>query len=131
MEIKTLKKGAILFREGDRADCMYDVFSGSVGVYTRYGTPEQTLLKTYNADMSFGEMGLLDHAPRSATAVALASGTKVAVVTEECFGEWFNEKPSRVLMVMQQMSANLRERSKAYVDVCREIQELSAKEEQK
>jgi len=131
MEIKKFKKGAVLFYEGDPGDCMYDVYEGKVGVYSKYGTPEEKLLKEYYPEQYFGEMGLLDHSPRSATAVALESGTSVGVITEEAFGEYFVEKPARVLMVMQQMSNNLRQRTNAYVDVCRQIHELSAKEEQK
>ncbi len=76
-------------------------------------------------------MGLIDHAPRSATAVALEDGTSLGLVTEEGFGAFFQENPARVLMVMQQLSNNLRRRTNEYVDVCGQIQELSKKEEQK
>lgn len=131
MEIKTFKKGEILFREGDPGECLYDVYTGKVGVYAKYGTPEEKLLKTYYADEYLGEMGLIDHAPRSATAVALENGTSVGLITEEGFGAFFEKNPARVLMVMQQLSNNLRRRTNEYVDVCRQIQELSKKEEQK
>ena len=128
MEVKKLKKGEILFRAGDPGDCLYDVYSGTIGVYSKYGTPEEKLLRKYYADEYFGEMGLIDHAPRSATAVALESGTSVGVVTEEAFGSFFEKNPARVLMVMQHLSANLRRRTNEYVKVCQEIQELAGKE---
>ena len=131
MEVKTFKKGEILFRQGDPGDCLYAVYTGKVGVYSRFGTPEEKLLKEYYPDQYFGEMGLLDRAPRSATAVALEKDTSVGVITEESFGEFFEENPVRVLMVMQQLSSNLRHRTKAYVEVCKEIQEFSKKEAQK
>ena len=44
MEIKTFSKGKVVFKEGDPGDCMYDVYSGKVGVYAAYGEPEQKLL---------------------------------------------------------------------------------------
>ncbi|MBO5555570.1 MAG: cyclic nucleotide-binding domain-containing protein [Oscillospiraceae bacterium] len=128
MEVKTFRKGQVIFREGDPGDCMYDVYAGRIGVYVKYDTPEQKLLKEYYPDQYLGELGLLDHAPRSATAVALEDGTSVAAVTEEAFGEFFREKPAKVLMIMQQMSQNLRNRTNEYVDVCRSIHELSVKE---
>ena len=128
MEIKTYKKNQIIFREGDPGDCMYDVYSGRVGVYAKYGTPEQKLLKEYYADQCFGELGLLDHAPRSATAVAMEGETTVAQVTEEKFGEFFEKNPAKVLVVMQQMSQNLRTRTRDYMEVCRQIRELSEEE---
>ena len=131
MKVKTLKRGEILFRQGDPGDCLYDVYTGRVGVYSKYRTPEEKLLKEYYPDQYFGEMGLLDQAPRSATAVALENDTSVGVVTEESFGEFFEKNPARVLMIMQQLSSNLRRRTKEYMEVCKEIQELAGKEAQK
>ena len=131
METKTFKKGEIIFRKGDPADCMYEVYSGKAGVYSGYGTPEEKLLAEYYPDQYFGEMGLLDHAPRSATVAALSDDTVVGFISEDSFGEFFRENPSRVFMVMQQLSRNLRRRTNEYIDVCREIRDLSGKEETK
>ena len=131
MEIKTYGKGAVIFREGDASGCMYEVYSGRVGVYAAYGKAEQKLLMEYYPDQSFGEMGLLEKTPRSATAVALEEETSVAVVTEAGFGEYFEQNPSKVLMVMQQMSHNLRRRTDEFIRVCRSIRELSEKEGEK
>ncbi len=128
METKTFKKGEVIFRKGEPGDCMYDVYMGKVGIYSKYGTPEQRLLTEYFADQYFGEMGLLDHAPRSATAVALDNDTCLGVVTEEGFAEFFKKNPARVLMVLQQMSHNLRRRTNEYLDVCRRAKELAEKE---
>ncbi len=128
MEIRKFKKGEIIFHKGDPADCMYDVCAGRVGVYAAYGTPEEKLLMEYYPDQYLGEMGLLEHAPRSATAVALEGETALGVVTEADFGEFFRKNPARVLMVMQQLSRNLRRRTDEYVEVCRSIHELSVKE---
>ena len=131
MEIKTLHRGDILFRQGEQEACMYEVYGGRIGIYSKYDTPEQSLLAEYIQDMTFGEMGLLDHAPRSATAVALDNETSVAVVTEETFGEYFKKNPERVLLLMQQMCHNLRRRTKEYMELCGEIRELAGKEAQK
>ena len=128
MEIKTYGKGTVIFREGDASECMYEVYSGKVGVYAAYGKPEQKLLMEYYPDQIFGEMGLLERAPRSAAAVALEEETTVAVVTEAGFGEYFEQNPSKVLMLMQQMSHNLRRRTDEFLKVCRSIREQSEKE---
>lgn len=128
MEIKKYRKGEVIFREGDPGDCMYDVIAGRIGVYSAYGTPNQKLLMTYYPDQFLGEMGLLNHAPRSATAVALESDTAADVISEESFQEFFEKRPVRVLMIMQQMSYNLRRRTNDYVEVCRKIHEFTEKE---
>ena len=127
METKSFGSGQIIFREGDAGDCMYEVYMGSVGVYADYGTDRERLLRDYYPDQYFGEMGLLDHAPRSATAVALED-TTIGVITEEGFAEFFHENPPRVLMVMQQLSHNLRKRTDEYVETCQKIHEQAKKE---
>lgn len=128
MEVKKFYKGDVIFREGDPGDCMYDVYTGKVGIYARYKTPEETHLTDIYPDHYFGEMGLLDRAPRSATAVALEDDTNLGVVTEESFAEFFRKNPARVLMVLQTLSANLRRRTNDYIRVCRQIKELADKE---
>ena len=105
------------------------MYTGKVGVYAAYGTPEQKLLMEYYQDHYFGEMGLLEKAPRSATAVALEDDTNVASITEENFSEFFEKNPANILVLMQRMSHNLRRRTDDFVAVCRSIKELSEKEE--
>ena len=123
--------GDVIFREGDTADCMYAVNSGRVGVYAAYGTAEEKLLAEYTQDGYFGEMGLLEHAPRSAAAVALEDNTCLEAVNEENFLVYFREHPEQVLRIMQQLSGNLRKASRDYADTCRRIAELSAEEDAK
>ena len=129
MQTETYKAGKIIFREGDPGDCMYDVYMGRVGIFADYGTENEKMLRDYYADQYFGEMGLLDKAPRSATAVALENNTTLGIVTEERFGEFFKKNPARVLMVMQELSQSLRKRTNEYLNVCREIHDLTEKEE--
>jgi CRP-like cAMP-binding protein len=121
-------KGKVIFREGDPGKSMLEVYTGKVGVYSGYGTPEQKLLMEYYPDDYLGEMGLIDHAPRSATAVAMEDNTSVGEITEAGFADFFRANPARVLMVMQGLSHNLRNRSNEYLKVCREIHELAEKE---
>jgi len=131
MDRKMFQKGALIFREGDTTDCMYAVNSGRVGVYAAYGTAEEKLLAEYTQDGYFGEMGLLEHAPRSAAAVALEDDTCLEAVNEESFLGYFREHPEQVLRIMQQLSGNLRKASRDYAETCRRIAELSAEEDAK
>lgn len=130
MEKNVFEKGGIIFREGDPGESMLEVYTGKVGVYSGYKTPEEKLLMEYYPDDYFGEMGLIDHAPRSATAVAMEDNTCVGEITEENFADFFRENPSRVLMVMQTLSHNLRFRTNEYLKVCREIHDMAEKEGQ-
>lgn len=128
MDKRSFQKGGLIFREGDPADCMYMVESGKVGVYMNYGTAQQKLLKEYGQGQYFGEMGLLEHAERSAAAAALEDNTCVAPVTEDHFGEFIRKSPAEILMIMQQLSRNLRKTSRDFAEVCREIRVLSEQE---
>ena len=35
MNIKSFGKGAVIFRQGDAGDCMYDIQSGRVGIFEK------------------------------------------------------------------------------------------------
>ena len=71
--IRKMKKGEVIFKEGENQMWMYALLKGSVGIYANYGTDEEKLLVELKAEDKayFGEMGLIDAAPRSATAVVL------------------------------------------------------------
>lgn len=122
-DIRTYKKGEVIFEEGDKANCMYDIHYGTVGIYANYGTKQAKLLTTLLAEEFFGEMGLVDLEPRSATAVALEKGTRVEIITREDFASFFQERPGRVLMIMQHMSQRLRNLTKDYLEVCETVVE--------
>ena len=79
---KLYNPGSIICREGETGDCMYEVESGKVGVYHDYGGPDEKLIAELYSNKVFGEMGLLDHAPRSATVVALEENTTVTTISE-------------------------------------------------
>lgn len=129
MDMKTYNKGDIIFRQGDAGESMYDIRWGSVGIYLDYGTDKEKKLTELGTDAFFGEMGMIDHAPRSATAVALEKGTRLQEITEEQIGELFREKPAKVLMILQQLSGRLRKLTKDYVEACRTAADIEKIEE--
>ncbi len=128
MNIKTYDKGAVIFRQGDPGDCMYDIQFGKIGIYDHYGEPDEKKIADLYIDQIFGEMGLLDHAPRSATAVALENDTVLSVISEEEFYEYFEKMPVKVLVLMQQMCHRLRRTSKDYLEACRTVHDTVAAE---
>lgn len=62
--------GAVIFKEGDKADAVYFLESGSVEVSRTDGGTKVVLAKL-GKDAVFGEMALIDKKPRSATVIAL------------------------------------------------------------
>ncbi len=62
--------GEVIIKEGDNADELYLLASGQVSVIAQLDSGRRKRLATFSAGMAFGEMALLDRAPRSATIVA-------------------------------------------------------------
>lgn len=122
------KAGDVIFRAGEQADCMYDIYDGSVGIYSDYQTENAKLLAKLSADDVFGEMGVLDDMPRSATAVCLTD-CAILVVKPENFMAFFQEKPVKILQILQQMCMQLRDLTKTYLQVCKTLEELPPVEE--
>lgn len=120
--------GDVIFRAGEVADCMYDIYDGCVGIYSDYQTENEKLLNKLYVDEVFGEMGILDDMPRSATAVCLDDCT-VLVVKPENFMQFFQEKPAKVLQILQQMCIQLRDLTNIYLQVCETLNEMPAMEE--
>jgi CRP-like cAMP-binding protein len=127
--MKEFKNGEVIFRQGDPGDCMYDIFSGRVGVYAAYGTPNEKLLTELKANEFFGEMGLLEKAPRSATIVALED-TLAYQISEADFDEYFMKQPAKALQIMRQLSQRLRQRTEDYVEACRAVHDALEEEKQ-
>ncbi len=123
----TFGKGQLIFRQGDYADVMYDIISGKVGIYQNYQTKNEDQITVLNAGQTFGEMGMIECYPRSATAVALED-TVLAVIGEEEIKDYFSNKPEKLLSLMKVISQRLRETTKKYMDVCRTVSEHEAAE---
>lgn len=120
---QTYKKGEIIFKQGDAADSMYDIRWGSVGIYINYGTDEEKMLAHLKGDDIFGEMSLVDELPRSATAVSLDRETKLEVITKETFSCYLEERPEKIIEVLQSMGKRIRALTNDYLDACRVVTE--------
>ena len=123
MDLKTFDRKDIIFRQGDPGDCMYDIQQGRVGIFLNYGGKNEKKIAELFPGQLFGEMGLLDQAPRSATAVALEDDTVLDTVSEADFQAYFKEQPAKVLLLTEQMCNRLRRTTRDYMDACRTVYE--------
>jgi len=125
MRTEKISGGAVIFRQGDASDCMYEIRSGRVGIYLDYGGPNELKLTEQTPGQTFGEMGLLDDAPRSATAVSLEDDTVLICVTEEDFSDYVAQQSERMLYLLQQMQDRLRRNLRDYEAACRTVWEAA------
>jgi len=101
------KAGDVIFREGDVAQQLFIIQSGEVEI--RLGNRVLEKLPQYGI---FGEMALIDAAPRSASAVA-ASDVKLVPVSEKQFLFLISNTPHFALNVMRVMARRLRVTNKS------------------
>ena len=99
---------------------MYDIISGKVGIYSDYGTDNEKELTVLYEDDTFGELGMIEKKPRSATAVALKN-TTLEVITADDFNEYFKDKPEKIKKILGNTSMRIRFLTKDYVKVCEAI----------
>jgi CRP/FNR family cyclic AMP-dependent transcriptional regulator len=100
-------EGQILFREGDPADGVFRLISGTVDVLRELdGDP--ILLGTVGAGQFIGEMGVVENRPRSAT-VRAASEVEVEFLTPTEFVDEIAGSPRTARELIQRLSQRLRE----------------------
>jgi CRP-like cAMP-binding protein len=97
-----LDPGQVVFSAGDQGREMFIVRTGSVDL--RIG---ETLLETVEQGGIFGELALVDPAPRSATAVA-GPGCTLVLVDAASFNDLVRRVPGLALEVMKVMARRLR-----------------------
>ena len=100
--VRGFKAGNVIFRRGDPAHELYFVQSGEVEI--RLGNRVLETLPQYSI---FGEMALIDSAPRSATAIA-SSDAKLVPVSEKQFLFLISNTPYFALNVLRVMARRLR-----------------------
>ena len=125
-----LKRNEVIFHEGDKSDRMYDIRLGRVGIYANYGTKEEKLLTELSKDQFFGEMGIIEGYPRSATAVAMGDVTELTVIAKTDFEDYCKKNPEKTILIMKNMSSRIRDLTQDYLEACHTIAE-SMEAEQK
>src|SRR5687767_4129721 len=101
-EVETFRAGDVILRAGTPGGRMYVVKSGTVEI--RVG---DKVAETLAAGDFFGEMSLVDHEPRSATAVATRE-TALVAVDEKRFLRMVSDTPGFALAVLRVMARRLR-----------------------
>lgn len=90
---RRFRKGETIFHSGDPGDALFLVGDGAVKITIPPDDgSEPAILTTIGAGGFFGELSLLDGAPRSATAVALEP-TETYVLRRDAFDSIMDEQP--------------------------------------
>jgi CRP-like cAMP-binding protein len=86
MRARRFRRGEVIFHIGDPGDALFVIVTGEVKISLPSETGDEAILATLRPGDVFGELALLDGAPRSATASALTP-TETVVLPRERFRE--------------------------------------------
>lgn len=103
---QTFNDADVIFREGDSSDMAYEIVSGQIEI-AKTGDDGTVQLAVLNPGEMFGEMGVLDHSKRSATAKAVGEVT-VNAIDRKDFLAGIHDKPDLALSVMSNLAGRLR-----------------------
>ena len=105
--ILKFKKGEIIIREGERSDCAYVLESGMAEVSKSLPNGEQQFVGILFPDDIFGELGLIDGLPRSATVKALEY-CRLRKLTQDTFGSLARNNPQALMPILKILVNRLR-----------------------
>ncbi len=86
MRSRRFRRGEVIFHIGDPGDALFVIVSGEIKIWLPSETGEEAILATLRPGDVFGELALLDGAPRSASATAIMA-TEAVVLPRDRFRE--------------------------------------------
>lgn len=101
-------RGAPIMHAGDMADCLYIVMSGRLKVMMGEADGKEAILSIIGPEEFFGEMGLIDDNPRSATVIAIEP-CELLSIGKRAFNKCLVENVARAMAVMRVLVHRLRE----------------------
>jgi CRP/FNR family cyclic AMP-dependent transcriptional regulator len=105
----------VIFHEGDVGDSIHIVVKGHVGIRATTPLGDVATLRVLGPDEFFGELALLDSAPRSATAFAIDPAETVAI-SRNAFDDLRARSPAAQDALVSALAAEIRRLAGALVD---------------
>ena len=107
--MKTLyfKKGEDIVQENSLSDCLYIIHSGLVEVSRKTAQGGKRVIADLRENQIFGELGLIDGLPQSATVTALKDCT-VSTLSKECFNSLSRHHPEALMPILKILVSRLR-----------------------
>jgi len=117
MKHLTFQKGDTILREGEISENAYIITSGEVSVTKRMPDGTQKELATLGENELFGECGLVDALPRTATCVAASSYVSLETITRENYAVLLKNKPQALIPILRIVIERLRNTMRFVEDI--------------
>ncbi|HEV8298851.1 MAG TPA: Crp/Fnr family transcriptional regulator [Acidimicrobiales bacterium] len=111
----TLRRGDIIFAEGDEPDALFVVSSGRIAIANRSVDGRESVVALMERGDLFGEMGLFDGLGRSAEARALEHSVVVSIPYTP-IRTLYEERPQLLWRVVRLLASRLRNMDEALAD---------------
>lgn len=123
--LRVFKPNEVIFSAGDSGDGFYVVESGRVQISVRLANNEPRMLASIGPGDFFGEMAVLDDAPRSATATAELE-TKALFLPRDKLLQLLERRPQLALNIIREFSIRMRALNQRYLDEILQAERLAA-----
>lgn len=111
-----LRRGEVLFHEGDSGDKLYIVLDGKVKLGRSSPDGRESLLAILGPGQMFGELSLFDPGPRSATVTAVTD-TTFASLSHDDLLKWLDGRPMVANVLLSQLASRLRKANDVVSDL--------------
>ena len=111
-----IRRGDVLFHEGDSGDKLYIVIDGKVKLGRSAADGRENLLAVMGPGQMFGELSLFDPGPRSATVTAVTDVTFASLSHEDLL-RWLDGRPMVARSLLNQLAARLRKSNDVVADL--------------
>lgn len=123
-QIRRFAAGELIFKAGDAGDGFYIVDRGRVQISAVVGNGQSRVLAMIGPGDYFGEMALLDEAPRSATATAEIDTEAHFLPRSELLGI-LEKRPQFALNLIREFSLRMRALNQKYADEILQAERLA------
>jgi CRP-like cAMP-binding protein len=114
--LRSLQKGEILFREGEKAEGFYVMQTGSVSIFRLTADGREQIICVFRPPESFAEVTLATVESYPANAVALET-SQVIVVNKNRFRDLIRRQPELSLHMLGSMSIHLKHLVQSLQDI--------------
>ena len=104
---KTFPAHAAVLREGEKSDSLYIILYGKVKVYVSEKNGNEAILNIQGRGEFFGEMALLDDAPRSASVMTMEP-TRLSIMTKAAFRDCLAAHPDLAYDLIRMLTQRVR-----------------------
>jgi signal transduction histidine kinase len=115
----TIAPGDRIFEEGACGDALYLILTGRVQVSKQLEWGTQHLLNDLGTGDFFGELALVEEAPRMASADALEE-TTLLIITKDDFQELLRHNPEMAVPIMRAVTIRLRDTDRRAIAALRQ-----------